>query len=942
MKRHGRQEQGYALVVSMIVLAVVTGLVIGLVNQVSTEQKIAGNDLDFSSAFYAAEAGLEKINSDLSKLFALSIFPTNAQLATITGTGSRPVIANVQYPTYTVMGGQFTNLSAALNAADTTVNVTSTAGWPTSGYFMIDAEEITYTGVTATSFTGCVRGTSGSVAAAHANNARISRSKVVTIQEGASSGLSAQVIPYSLSVAARAGVGSEALLDREIQVALIPVFQFGVFSDSDLSFFAGPNFNFGGRVHTNGNLFLAQGPGTTLTLSQRVVAARDVIRTQLANGVAVTVAHSGPVNVIQTPGVFRNLQHTPNEGSVTGGPGSSINSSWASISLSTYNGNIINRDTGARALTLPFVDAQFSPVEVIRRPLPAEDPTGVLGASRLYNQASIRILLSDTAGNLPGGVGYPLNANLYGAPYNAGPYPYLASAATPRFAEADPADPDFVRADGSDEVAVAPLIDGFLKVEMVDNLGATQDVTMEWLSTGISTANPNGILRFQRLAPSVAAATANGPDYEPLKIFDTREGLFRDAALGAANPRPTPKIGIMGLIELDVNNLRLWLTDAHPSFAPMTAGSGDQAMSNNGYIVYFSDRRGNRDAAGNETAELGFEDTVNGPGGAVGTPNNALDQGEDVNENGSLQTYGANLAGAATLYPVNTDLFATYNGTSTTLNGAITAAAPANGGALTVASTAAFPARGYVVVGNEYITYTGTTATTFTGITRGAMGSTTAAAANGATAFANNVARKNKVFYFRRALRLINGSLGNLPMPGFTVAAENPVYVQGHYNANAAGFGAGQSAAAVIGDAVTLLSGSWRDERSFDFPYTLGSRLGTTTRYRMAVASGKGRAFTQPAATATDFGTDGGTHNFLRYIENWNGQTLSYMGSLVSLYFARQAVGSYKCCATVYSPPTRAYSFDTTFLVPSQLPPGTPRFRDINNLSFRQTIRATP
>jgi hypothetical protein len=42
----------------------------------------------------------------------------------------------------------------------------------------------------------------------------------------------------------------------------------------------------------------------------------------------------------------------------------------------------------------------------------------------------------------------------------------------------------------------------------------------------------------------------------------------------------------------------------------------------------------------------------------------------------------------------------------------------------------------------------------------------------------------------------------------------------------------------------------------------------------------------------------------------------------------------------VYSPPTRAYAFDTDFLIPSQLPPGTPRFRDINNLSFRQTIRA--
>jgi len=49
-----------------------------------------------------------------------------------------------------------------------------------------------------------------------------------------------------------------------------------------------------------------------------------------------------------------------------------------------------------------------------------------------------------------------------------------------------------------------------------------------------------------------------------------------------------------------------------------------------------------------------------------------------------------------------------------------------------------------------------------------------------------------------------------------------------------------------------------------------------------------------------------------------------------------------KCCNTIYGPPTRAYAFDVTFLIPASLPPGTPRFRDINNLSFRQTIRAGP
>ena len=113
----------------------------------------------------------------------------------------------------------------------------------------------------------------------------------------------------------------------------------------------------------------------------------------------------------------------------------------------------------------------------------------------------------------------------------------------------------------------------------------------------------------------------------------------------------------------------------------------------------------------------------------------------------------------------------------------------------------------------------------------------------------------------------------------------------------------------------------------------------------MAVISGKGRNFPRPTSNAqdhTDFGTDGGAHNFLRYIEDWNGQTLNYRGSIVSFYISRQAVGTYKCCDVVYSPPSRGYHFDTDFLTPNLLPPRTPMFRDVNTLTFRQLLRPNP
>ncbi len=1075
-------EKGYALLTSLIVLAVTTALVVGLMAQVNTQQKIGYNDGDYSNAFYAAEAGLEKLNSDLSKQFYLSVYPSASRLSAIQDASHQPQIAGVAYTTYALIGGQQAHLTAALTASATTATVDSTASWPPSGFFMIDSEYFTYSSTTPTTFIGLARGVSGTVAAGHANNARVSRSEVVTEGQGPNAGLTVQVLPYTLQVIAHGVSGSEAKLSRDVQVALIPVFQFGIFSDSDLSFFAGPNFDFGGRVHTNGNLYLAEGTGNTLTLSQKVKTAADVIRTQLSNGYSTSTNYNGTVNVAQTPGVYRALGL--GEGSLVGGLGSAVNPSWHSLSLTTYNGNILNSATGAKPLTLPFAGPGVSPVEIIKRPPSGEDPSSIISESRLFNQASLRVLLSDSQANLPGGVGYPLNANLY-TPTGT----YVIDATHPPFAVADPADPDYVTATNAAETTNRALIDGYIKMEIQKNDGTWQDVTMEILNLGIAagndvaaTPNANAILRFERLKPAKASGSTTATDYMPLSLYDPREARFRDFATPGIR-----KLGIMGLVEVDVNNLERW-------FAGTIGANGTNAVSNNGYILYFSDRRGNRDSSGKETGEFGFEDIVNSGDGTNGIPNNTLETGEDFNGNGKLQTYGGKLpVSPYTAYPTNKDLYNTpVNGQSTTLSAAIssatnpatggsvsvastdgwtapgffvidneaitftgltstsftgitrgayasvaaahssgatvnvgqsttlsgesttlnqsgvTASSPGSGSTLTVASTANFPSSGsitigseiiaysaktatkftvstrgafgstaashsngsavtadqilsatnpaigqtiglastagwgtsgYLLVGNEYITYSDKTATNVTVQTRGAFASTAAAHADGTAVSNSSKAQKNRGLYFRPPLRLNNGPDPNLPTPGFTVASENPVYVQGDYNANS-GFGGAHSYAAVIADAVTLLSNSWTDIRSFDYPYDMGSRNASTSWYRMAVAAGKGPAFLQPAGQPQDYGTDGGTHNFLRYIENWGGSTLNYLGSIVSLYYSRQGIGTYKCCTVVYSPPTRAYSFDTDFLLPSQLPPGTPRFRDINNLSFRQSILA--
>jgi hypothetical protein len=150
-------------------------------------------------------------------------------------------------------------------------------------------------------------------------------------------------------------------------------------------------------------------------------------------------------------------------------------------------------------------------------------------------------------------------------------------------------------------------------------------------------------------------------------------------------------------------------------------------------------------------------------------------------------------------------------------------------------------------------------------------------------------------------------------------------------------------ASSVVADAVTLLSNSWNDVNSFAFPFNTGKRVGTATYVRAGVVAGKQISFKIPSWDTTaidgsqDFGTDGGVHNFMRFLEGWNG-TLNYSGSLASVYYSHQATGLYNSGGNNYSPPTRGYSFDTNFLTPTLLPPRTPMFRDINTTGFTQLL----
>lgn len=71
------------------------------------------------------------------------------------------------------------NLTSTLSNSATTASVTTTNGFPTAGRVKIEDEIISYTGVTATTFTGLTRGVSGTTAVEHSADAEVTEYNTV-------------------------------------------------------------------------------------------------------------------------------------------------------------------------------------------------------------------------------------------------------------------------------------------------------------------------------------------------------------------------------------------------------------------------------------------------------------------------------------------------------------------------------------------------------------------------------------------------------------------------------------------------------------------------------------------------------------------------------------------------------------------------------------------
>jgi hypothetical protein len=198
---------------------------------------------------------------------------------------------------------------------------------------------------------------------------------------------------------------------------------------------------------------------------------------------------------------------------------------------------------------------------------------------------------------------------------------------------------------------------------------------------------------------------------------------------------------------------------------------------------------------------------------------------------------------------------------------------------------------------------------------------------NGVVYFSDQRANQNGATP-KYGLRVKKGSVlptttSNGVTPGLTVATENPVYIQGDFNTGTSppsnsttspdptqptGTGYTRQPAAIIGDAVTLLSNNWQDNNSSK---ALSNRIASNTTVNAAIVAGD-----VPTANGS---YSGGAENFVRLLEDWTNKRFTYYGSMVELYHSRQSIGTWGK-ANVYNPPSEYFYYDANFQ--SSSPPG--------------------
>lgn len=155
-----------------------------------------------------------------------------------------------------------------------------------------------------------------------------------------------------------------------------------------------------------------------------------------------------------------------------------------------------------------------------------------------------------------------------------------------------------------------------------------------------------------------------------------------------------------------------------------------------------------------------------------------------------------------------------------------------------------------------------------------------------------------------KGVQLVNGSFLSNKL---TVVTENSVYIQGDYNTS------NKKGAAVIADAVNLLSNAWTGTKTS----SSGLPTASNTTFNVAMISGN-------QDTVTNVSYNGGLENLPRFHENWTDKNCTIKGSFVNTWLSQYATGQWVYGSNKYTAPNRVWSYDTAFNTVANLPPYTP------------------
>jgi Tfp pilus assembly protein PilX len=406
----------------------------------------------------------------------------------------------------------------------------------------------------------------------------------VTIQQGPFSGLTAAVTPYILtSTATKSATSTEVRLQRKINNYLVPIFQFGIFSNEDIELHPGPPFAFNGRVHANGNIYV----NGDVNFLAKVTTPNEVITDVVRNGSTRVGSVSMTVGGTNVPLTMGSMVAGPNivgatvgqRGYFPGSPNGTINASWDTVSVAPatgvpnqFGGQLLTRTTGGSTLRLPIELDGFGARELIKRRMPNDTQT--LSDARFHSKSQIRILLEDEnpatadVAGIPANQGVKLSVTNTADPYYFKPQmlaggkalwrisdagAYLDTASTAVYQGSSGSNQaDTVRnvrnpgtADTSANGRKIPGgsgISGRVLIQIVDSTGVARDVTRDILSMGVTVGEPNAIVMLQRplwtafTQGARDASSSTSSDYLTAIANNTNTGLYRGVTGEIATP----------------------------------------------------------------------------------------------------------------------------------------------------------------------------------------------------------------------------------------------------------------------------------------------------------------------------------------------------------------------------------------------------------------------